>query len=162
MKCIQKFFSYVNNVCLLEGILKRYYLNLATDAKAEFNYTINGIEQFVSARESEIKVERDYRNKISAHTSYAKPNGDSLNQQSASLAPFWGRFNPTDNLYLISIGLGTVSAHQTKTPHYSLGERHDKVVEHFGKWEKEFEKNLVEIGEKCPHTYGDKDYSFHR
>jgi hypothetical protein len=141
--------AYLVTIFNLDGILiesyKRFLKCLDGLGYSDI-LPVNQGKSLTSQREAEISDFLYYRHKVFAHTSFAKPRGDSLSLQHSSLYYYSG------NLLMLRercLGLGGGSVifngKVENPPYVSIVGRHEEVEEHYSKWEEMFTGILDKI-----------------
>jgi hypothetical protein len=152
--------SYVNNVCLLEGILRRGYELLITSLQA-IDPSITSDEAKLSVRVNEIEEIKRFRNKIAAHTVFAQPKpDDNIAQELTSLISLiTTTFEDTSTTFRLGEIMPTVNGLRPKyTPQASINEMHPKVLDHFKEWICMYEEACLLVRSKLPKIVDNTTY----
>lgn len=157
---ISRTLSYVTQACLLEGILKRSY-NLTAEHLKNIDESVMLDADQIRARDQEIKILKDFRNKIAAHTAYSNPRAeDNIAQELHSLlALISTSYHGSINTFRLGASTMIVGAMEAKfQPEVSINEVHPLLIEHFKQWLSMFEKILTHPRSQLPKIINNVSY----
>lgn len=108
-----------------------------------------------------MKMIKDFRNKIAAHTTYSDPKSwDNLSQELHSLLTLIS-CSHTGSINTFRLGALQIIAGNTEAPlkpTISISGTHPLLVEHFKKWVMMFETVLHAVRPQLPKTINNIDY----
>lgn len=152
--------SYINLVCALEDIIKKCFDDTLERGNAWFPtpFKIKSSQRKNIEEDKTLKVIRDYRNKLTAHTAYGKPfkkdKKENISTRITSLLYVQsGGFCGNDPLSFHFGGSQIVVGN--KDPHYfrerfGMRTHHKAVMKHFLEWEDLFREMLQHFQKQCP------------
>lgn len=157
---ISRTLSYVNQTCLLEGILKRSY-ELMIASLQVIDATVVPDTTKLQQREAEIEEIKRFRNKVAAHTAFADPRpDDNPAQELTSLLSLVSTAHdgPSNTLRLGAVAIHVGGDAPQHKPEASINEMHPIVMEHFRQWIIMFEEVSTPVRAQLPKTVGDNRY----
>ncbi len=146
--------SYVNQSCLIEGVLQRSYKDMFGSLRRYVDPSVKYDLFEHEARTAEVADLFDFRNMVSAHTVYGSPKpGDNPSLEFSSLtALLSSSFNGGVNTF----ALGAVKtilggdAPSRTIPTIALGNLHPRMIRHYKSWENMFASPLQSLFPKLP------------
>ncbi len=157
---ISRTLSYVNHVCLLEGILMRSY-DLMISSLQVIDPSVVPDTTKLTTRRTEISEIRRFRNKVAAHTAFAKPDADDNTAQELTslLSLVSTAHDGTSNTFRLGAVTMLVGGVAPKhTPQAAINEMHPRVMEHFREWIQMFEEVSAPVRAQLPKTISDTTY----
>ncbi len=157
---ISRTLSYVNQACLLEGILKRSYQLMIASLQV-IDPSVVPDETKLEARRQEIKEVKRFRDKVAAHTAFADPGPeDNAAQELTSLISLVSTaYDGTSNTFRLGAVAMIVGGQRPKhVPQASINEMHPRMMEHFKEWILMFEEVSAPVRAQLPKTVGDTTY----
>ncbi|MBD2694179.1 hypothetical protein [Anabaena catenula] len=144
---LSRFSTYTMTICGLDKMLEKTYIKFLEALKnTQYNNLIpNEPEESLNKRLKEIKHYTKLRNKVFAHTSYAIPQNDSEELQSASLAFYSGRSMryAEDHVYM-QIGFPLIKTND-QIELRIFKDFSDTIIPHYNEWATMFTEILVKL-----------------
>ncbi len=154
--------SYVNQACLLEGMLVRSYEEAVGSLQVvDPSITLDADKMVIRA--AEIAEIKKFRNKVAAHTTYSKPGSeDNLAQELKSLLDLVSTSydaNEPDSFRLgaMSIIVGGIEAKHK--PQVAIREMHPLIMAHVQEWLTMFKEACDKLHPQLPKTVDGTVYS---
>lgn len=157
---ISRTLSYVNQLCLLEGILKRSY-ELMIASLQVIDPTVVPDTAKLEERRNEIVEVKRFRDKVAAHTAFANPQqGDNAAQELTSLLSLVSTAHdgPSNTLRLGAVAMLVGGEGPRHRPEVSISTMHPMAIEHFKQWILMFEEVSAPVRAQLPITVGDTTY----
>ncbi|MEX1014260.1 MAG: hypothetical protein WDZ80_03820 [Candidatus Paceibacterota bacterium] len=148
--------SYTIHVCLLEGILRRMYIDMIMSLSHRVNGGITSNQNELGIRREEVQDIYDFRNMVAAHTVYADPRyqDDDIAGELTSLSVLTASGINGDDLTTFAIGVMQVLAngdHPARTiPRMNIKDLHSRMIAHFEEWVNMFVQKLQEADRHLP------------
>ncbi len=150
--------SYVTQVCLLEGIVKRMYVETVEAIQRWANSDIREDSVAVSERKREVTLAMEFRNMVAAHTVYGSPrDDDNRSLVSTSLHHLLGFSLPVETLSAaeMTLGGGAYVSVGGETPSRAIppvnvGRLHGQMKDHYRAWSAMFVSLLQPIHAVTP------------
>lgn len=147
--------SYVNQACLVEGVLRRAYKDMFRGLQMYVDPSASYDRSEYEARISETSDLFDFRNMVSAHTVYGSPrSGDNSALEFSSLTALLGSSFKSEETSTFALGgVQTKLAGDAPSrtiPTIALGDLHPRMVEHYESWEGMFVTPLQSLLPRLP------------
>ncbi len=147
---------YVNHIYCLDGIINKLYQHMINRLQCRISNRILLNEDELRRRKEEIKDIRTFRNKVSAHTSYADSRNDNISLQLTSLMAIKSHGFQGGNWDSFRLGVVSEIAGgqppNIKIPIICLKEIRPKMEEHYKNWTSMFVEKLQEAHQFLPIT----------
>lgn len=157
---ISRTLSYVNQACLLEGILKRSYaLMVASLQIIDPSVLPDAVK--LESRRIEIREIKRFRDKVAAHTAFADPRPeDNTAQELTSLVSLISTAHDgTSNTFRLgALALVVGGERPRHQPEVSINEMHPRMLDHFREWILMFEEVSAPVRAQLPMTVGGTKY----
>lgn len=158
---ISRTISYVIHACLLEGVLKKMYMNMIITLQKYVNKSIIADNIELSKRKNEMINVEEFRNIVAAHTAYADPHPkkDDFLSEINSLQSFLSTSYDGKDLSSFTMNAVTIISNgktsKRPIPKIKLNNLHQEMYKHFMEWEKIFISKLKESVKFLPIKNGE-------
>lgn len=147
--------SYVNQACLVEGILQRAYKDMFHDLQMYVDPSVEYDSSEDEARTSEMTDLFDFRHMVAAHTVYGSPkSGDNPSLEFSSLTALLGSSFSSEQVNTFALGeIQTKLAGDAPSriiPTIALKDLYSGMVKHYKSWENMFVSPLQSLLPKLP------------